>query len=198
MIVIIALDTAWREYYAQIKECGNEDVQVLFKNDLPKEEKIAIEEAAIDLAASELIVASGDSACRAEEFAAWEGKGARFFTFVHPDTYIDNSSKIAEGTFIAKGAIVGAETVIGRNCLVSRYAQISHDNNIADGCTLLEKVTLGGNCKVGAGTSFKSNSVLKEHCTVGSNVTCEVGAVVLGDVEDGLTVYGNPARVKKQ
>ena len=198
MIIIVALDKAWREYYAQIKECCEEEIRVIAKNNVAVESEIAIAEENVDLSNAKIIVASTDSALRSEEFASWDSKGAKFLTFVHPDTYIDNSSKIGDGTMVARGAIVGAETVIGRNCLVSRYAQISHDNNIADGCTLQEKVTLGGNCKVGANTVFKSNSVLKEHCTIGSGVTCEVGAVILNDLEDGVSVYGNPARVKRQ
>lgn len=103
---------------------------------------------------------------------------------IHP------GAQIGEGLFIdhATGVVIGETTIIGNNCTIfqgatlggtgkdtgKRHPTLMNNVMISAGAKVLGPVTVGSNCKIGA------------------------GAVVLNSVPDGCTVVGIPGRIVKQ
>lgn len=85
-------------------------------------------------------------------------------------------------------------TRICRGCKVDDLVQIGHNSTIGDNTLVMANAVICGGAVVGKHCWIAPNSVIKEHVTLGDRVVVGLGAVVLKDVADGLTVAGVPAK----
>ena len=82
--------------------------------------------------------------------------------------------------------------------LVLPNTVISHDSVVGDHCCFGSNVSVSGNvaigplCYVGSGARVRERIVIKEGTLVG------LGATVVSDIEKGVVVIGNPARVLRK
>ena len=117
-----------------------------------------------------------------------------YATLIHPHSAIAPSVTLEPGVVVGAGAVVVYEATIARHVTVNLNATIGHHvhlgafSTVAPGANLLGKVTIGD------GTQVHANAVILPGLSVGTNATIGAGAVVLRDVESGVTVFGNPAR----
>lgn len=85
-------------------------------------------------------------------------------------------------------------TRICRGCKVDDLVQIGHNSTIGANTLIAANAVICGGAVLGERCWIAPNSVIKEHVSVGNGVTVGLGAVVLKDVADGLTVAGVPAK----
>ncbi len=105
---------------------------------------------------------------------------------------IGNCVLIGAGSLIARGTFT--ETVIGDECELNAGTSIGHNCRIRNNVQLLGRCTLSGNSTIGAYSQLISACV-KNRIVIGSHVKVGIGSVVLKDIPDGKTCFGNPARV---
>ena len=113
-------------------------------------------------------------------------QSGRFLTGIE----IHPGAQIGQGLFIdhGSGVVIGETAIIG------------------DNCTLYQGVTLGGTGKetgkrhptLGTGVLVGAGAKLLGNFTVGDNAKIAAGAVVLGDVPEGTTAVGIPARAVRR
>jgi len=104
------------------------------------------------------------------------------------------------GAVINIGAVIGAGTMVDMNAVVGARAIVGRDCHIGAGAVLAgvleppsaQPVVIEDGVLVGA------NAVVLEGCRVGQGSVVAAGAVVTQDVEPGVVVAGQPARVVKQ
>lgn len=125
---------------------------------------------------------------------------------IEPGAVIREKVEIGEraiimmGAVINIGAVIGAATMIDMNAVVGARALVGANCHIGAGAVLagvLEPpsaapVIIEDDVLVGA------NAVVLEGCRVGRGSVVAAGAVVVADVEPGVVVAGQPARVIKQ
>ncbi|MDD4526745.1 MAG: serine O-acetyltransferase [Candidatus Margulisbacteria bacterium] len=109
----------------------------------------------------------------------------RFFTFIE----IHPGAKIGKSFFIDHGdsVVIGETAVIGNNVII--YHQVTLGGTGKDHGK--RHPTIKDNVIVGAGAKILGNITIGENCKIGA------GSVVLKDVPAYSTVVGNPARVVK-
>jgi sugar O-acyltransferase (sialic acid O-acetyltransferase NeuD family) len=140
-----------------------------------------------------------DPGQRREALADARRRGFRVAaTIVDPTSVIASTATLDEAVYVGAGSVVGAAVQIGAGCLVNRSCSIAHHAVIADHATMGPGVIVAGACRVQQGAFLGAGAVLAPHVTVGAGSVVGAGAVVIADVEPGVVVVGNPARLLRR
>ena len=101
---------------------------------------------------------------------------------------INIGAVVGEGTMIDMNAVVGARALVGANCHIGAGAVLAGvlEPPSAAPVVIEDEVLVG------------ANAVVLEGCKVGRGSVVAAGAVVVSDVEAGVVVAGQPARVIKK
>ncbi|MDE0155046.1 MAG: acetyltransferase [Gammaproteobacteria bacterium] len=146
----------------------------------------------------DVIVAIGDNRKRSDLTAQLRQSGFNPVTLVHPTAVVAGSAHIEEGTVIFAQAVVQAAARIARAVIVNTAATVDHDCVIGDGVHLSPGVHLGGEVEIGDYSWLGVGAVVINRTAVGSGVTVGAGSCVIGDLSDGVTAVGIPARPVRQ
>jgi sugar O-acyltransferase (sialic acid O-acetyltransferase NeuD family) len=138
------------------------------------------------------VIAVGDN--RARQALAERFGHVRWARAVHPTAYIHPSVVISPGTVVFAGAVVQPRATLGAHCIVNTGVTVDHDCAIGDFAHLAPGVHLAGGVRVGQGTLLGVGCCAVPGVSIGSWVTLGAGAVVVRDLDDGVTAVGLPAR----
>lgn len=136
----------------------------------------------------------GSMARRRSVFESLRGAGHSFASVLHPSAIVSRHAVAAPGVQIMAGAVVQACASIGENTIVNTGATVDHDCSIGAHVHLAPGVTLSGNVRIGDETHVGAGATVIQGVRIGARCTVAAGAVVLGDVADGTTVAGVPAK----
>jgi len=115
---------------------------------------------------------------------------------ISPDSVVDNTVDIGEGSVIMPGVIINADTKIGKNCIINTRASIDHDCRISDHVHIAPGVTLSGLVIVGEGTHIGTGASVIQSVKIGKFSIIGAGSVVIKDVPDRMKVVGVPAKIR--
>jgi sugar O-acyltransferase (sialic acid O-acetyltransferase NeuD family) len=101
---------------------------------------------------------------------------------------------IGRGSILLGNTSITAAASIGEHVVVMPGVTITHDDVVESFATLASGVSLGGGVRVGRGAYLGMNASVLPGVTIGRGAVVGMGAVVLGDVPDGETWAGVPAR----
>ena len=119
-----------------------------------------------------------------------------FATAIHPSAVISPSAKIGEGSVVMAGAVVNADAVIGKHCIVNTGATIDHDCVVGDYCHVAPGAHICGGTQIGEGTWVGVGTSIIQCLNIGKNCMIGAGSVVVRDIPDDVTAFGNPCWVK--
>ncbi len=111
---------------------------------------------------------------------------------------IGNHCSIGSNCCIDRGLGKDDVTQIGNHVMLDNLVHIAHNCKIEDNCILAAGVILGGSVHIKKNTFVGLNATIKHGIKVGENVTIGMGAVVIRNVPDGVTIAGNPAQQLKE
>ena len=146
---------------------------------------------------AEFIVAVGEPSARRLLADRIKSKGYKMATLIDKTAIVSQTAKLSQGCIIGAGVIISSEAVMGENCMVLYQAVVGHHANVGEHTVICPKSTVGGHSCVGEGCFIGISSSMKQGVNLGKNVIVGMGSMVFRDVDDGLTVVGNPARVTK-
>lgn len=203
ILSILAMDLSWKAVY-ELAETINlwEEIEIIQLPSYKEEIFCNVKEYSYletaELHERELIIASMSPIIREREYIKWKNKKGHFTKLIHPHNYISPSTQIGEGTIIFAGVIVYADSQIKENVILSEFSSVSHDSYVGSHSVIMEKVTMGGHGVIKDRVLVKANSVMKEMVKIESDAIIECGAVIFKNVEKGIVVLGNPARISRK
>lgn len=114
-------------------------------------------------------------------------------TFIHDSAFVGLEAKIGAGTVICPSCRISSDCEIGEHVLINGGSGVGHDAVVGNYSSLLGSVSVNGSSKVGEGVVFGAGSMVYPGKKVGAWAKVGLGSVVLRNVPEGATVFGNPA-----
>lgn len=108
---------------------------------------------------------------------------------------VDREVVIGDETAIMFASVLAAKTRVGRGAFIAPGLSSTNDNALG-ACGWVDEKMAGATIEDGA--KIGGNATLLPGVRIGKDAIVGAGAVVTRDVEDGVTVVGNPARPIKR
>lgn len=143
------------------------------------------------------ICALGDAQWKKHYVGIMQAKSAHFISLIHKKSYIGKNTKIGVGCIVSNDVCISCDVSIGDFVTFQRLVDIGHDAIIGNYCHLGSDSFMGGYSQIGNETTVHTKGIVLPHIKVGNNCLVGAGAVVIRQVKDGNTVYGNPAKILK-
>lgn len=119
-----------------------------------------------------------------------------FLTIVHPSVIIGRNVSIGRGCVVSAGSIISCDTVLGEFSHINFNCTIGHDSHVGDYFTAAPNVNVSGNVCIGDEVYVGTQAAIKQGISIANRVNIGMSSSVIRDVlEEGVTIYGNPARV---
>lgn len=118
----------------------------------------------------------------------------KFYTFIHPTTYVAKSATVGKGTILYANCVVNSNAVIGHHNTFNCTCLVGHDTKIGD-----HNFFAGHSC-VGSGVTINNylfvglNATINNMITLEDNIMVGMGSNVIKSVEANQVILGNPAR----
>ena len=141
----------------------------------------------------EYIIAIGNNLIRKK--IAEKYSNLIYYTAIHPTAVIGNMVTIEEGTVVMANAVINSYSKIGKHCILNTSCVVEHDNRIEDYVHISPNVTLCGGVAIKEKSWIGAGSNIKQGIIVEKNVIVGAGTVVIRNIENNVTVVGNPARI---
>lgn len=123
-----------------------------------------------------------------------ENKGGDFATIINPTARINPTAVIGKGSYIGPYSIVSDNVDIGSHCVLQCFNDLGHDVKVGDYVSIESYVFLGGGATVGKMSMLHTKSSVIPHKSIGENCVVGINSVVIRNVPDGHSVFGNPAK----
>lgn len=125
-------------------------------------------------------------------------ESSRFATVIHPSAVVSPDSRIGYNTLLMPNVVISCAVKIGNHCVILPNTVVSHNSTVGDYCCIGSNVTISGNVTIGSTCYIGSGSKIRENIFIGQRSLLGLGANVVSNVEEGIVVVGNPARVIRE
>lgn len=116
--------------------------------------------------------------------------------FVHHSAVVDSFLAPDSGIYILPCSVLMPWIEVKQDVMISIGVKIAHHTILGEGVFLSTGVSVGANIRLcdRAYVGMNATLVTGKCSTVGHDALIGAGAVVVSDIEDGMTVVGNPAK----
>ncbi len=118
-------------------------------------------------------------------------------SIIHETSYIHPTAEIANGVIIYPLCNIGISVKIADGVLINNSSVISHDSSIDKGTFISPGVVISGRVSVGQCCFIGTGTMIANEIKIGNNVQIGIGTVVTANIEDNLSVIGNPMKIVK-
>jgi sugar O-acyltransferase (sialic acid O-acetyltransferase NeuD family) len=148
----------------------------------------------VSTTAAAVAIGGARGADRRELAALLRAVGLALPPLVHPSAVVSATARIADGCHVLARAVIAADATLGEMCIVNNSANVDHECRLGPGVHIAPGAILCGCVEVGANAMIGAGAVVLPRIRIGIGAIVGAGAVVTRDVDDGVTVVGNPAR----
>lgn len=139
------------------------------------------------------LCALGNPGLRAALRRRFEERGARFTRLIHESVIIGRDVQLDAGVILCPRVVLTTDLHIGQNTALNVASAVGHDARIGEDCQISSFCDITGWVRVGDRVLLGSGARLIPGRQVGNDAVVGAGAVVVRDVPEAVTVFGNPA-----
>ena len=121
-------------------------------------------------------------------------KGGTFLTLIHTTARIGSNVHIGQGSMIGAFTTVAADSFIDDYNFIQSYTIVGHDVHIGKWNRIDSHVMLIGGIHIGNHNMIHTSAVINHEVTIGDDNHIGACSFVTRPIENGWTVFGNPAR----
>jgi sugar O-acyltransferase (sialic acid O-acetyltransferase NeuD family) len=150
------------------------------------------------LGVTHVIPGFGNPARRRLIVAKAAAAGFALASAVHPKAIVAGGVRVGAATVVKAGAIVDPLVTIANNVIIGTSVSLGHECKVHDGAWLSGGVHVAAHASIGELSWIGTGAVIRDGVRVGAGSLVGAGAVVVGDIPDGVVAYGVPARIVRQ
>ena len=133
---------------------------------------------------------------REEFYLQFQQLGGKSVSIFDPSAILPLEIKNqCEGVSCLAQSIIEPSAFIGKGVLLNLGSMVTHNVKVGDFTELAPGAKLLGRCVVGSRSFIGSGAVILPGVKVGDDVTVGAGAIVTKDLPNGVTAFGNPAKI---
>lgn len=129
---------------------------------------------------------------------------------VNPDVYFPNiiapsvfffdedNVVMGQGNILTFGCRLSCHVNLGNFNLLNGQVSLGHDVTLGNFNMLQPEVRISGETTMGDSNFFGVRSVVLQGIRIGNNTRIGTGSVVMRKTKDGMTYFGNPAKILKE
>lgn len=135
-------------------------------------------------------VCQGKSAIGVDAFFMAEGEH-KFRIPSFGKVYIGNNVDISSNVTIERG--FNSHTIIKDNTKIDSNVCIGHDVVAGENVVITSGASIAGLVNIGKNVYIGMNATVKQRLNIGDGAMIGMGSVVISNVKEGISVFGNPA-----
>lgn len=122
-------------------------------------------------------------------------KGGKFITLISNRAYVSaNNTRIGKGCLICPDSRIHCDVTIGDFVTLQPNAVLGHDVKVGNWCHINDYADCGGATHIEDEVTIHTHSFILPGFTVGRGSTIGAGSIVIGNVKEGVVMFGNPAK----
>lgn len=135
-------------------------------------------------------VCQGRSAIGVDAFFMAEGE-KKFRIPSFGKVYIGNHVDISSNVTVERG--FNSHTIIMENTKIDSNVCLGHDDIIGENVVITSGASIAGLVTIGKNVYIGMNATIKQRLSIGDGALIGMGSVVISNVKEGISVFGNPA-----
>lgn len=139
------------------------------------------------------ICALGDPLYKKKYIDIIEQKNGYFYSLIHSSVIIYDSAVVGRGVIICPYSVISCNVSIGDHVTIHPFADIGHDASVGKYSVIGSHTRISGFSEIGVACAVHTGSQVLPHKKVGNNAVVGAGSIVIKNVKEGVTVFGNPA-----
>lgn len=122
-----------------------------------------------------------------------EARGGIFINLIHPTVIVNDNLTLGKGIIVQPYCILSNDVRIDDFVTIQSYSTIGHDSHCEAYCHLSAYTFLGGFSKVGKSVFTGTRATILPKTKVGNSSRVGANSLVIRDVPQDISVFGNPA-----
>jgi sugar O-acyltransferase (sialic acid O-acetyltransferase NeuD family) len=120
-------------------------------------------------------------------------RGGGFISLIHHTVKLGTNTKVGIGCIIMNDIMISCDIKIGDFVTIQTLCNLGHDVKIGNWCQINSFSFFGGYVVVEDDVTINPGAIIIPQKKIGKGATIGAGAVVIRNVKEFTTVFGNPA-----